>query len=505
MVRAALPAFLLLAACAGEDGGTTSIYDGRFFDPDDFPRDLCEAGSLAGLAPSGIWHAFVELPGEWYPRAFRLDGDGARPAATLNGRPAQAMFSFDDLIVRSEWVDGNGRPRLLALDGCGRGGGGEVVGGAIFCAEEDCYTGVFRGTEVGRLPGEAESAGVEVLATWNGGDAPWAGEDRTYDVVVRDEVAYVVRGDGLVLVDVSNPAAPRDLGRSPVSDPELEYYNDVAIVDAGARRFALIASMGRGVVVVDVTDPGAPFETGDTFPPVPDGESEIRIHTISVEGTRAYLANYDSDGMDIYDVADPTAPRRLAAYVDPATDVDNFAFVHDMYVEPGRAYVNYWSQGLVVVDTTDPENPTRIGNFADYDWRTSHASWVTEVAGRKVALIGDEMYFAHLRVIDVDEASPEFLTEIGSFSLRDEVSIHNIVAVGDRAYVAHYQDGFRLLDISEPTTPAMIGYANTWDPATALGESFYDGALGVDVDVARGLVFVADAVRGLVIVRPFGS
>lgn len=59
----------------------------------------------------------------------------------------------------------------------------------------------------------------------------------------------------------------------------------------------------------------------------------------------------------------------------------------------------------------------------------SHASWVGEVDGRPIAITGDEGYNAHMQVVDVDPASADFMTEIGRYQTRPEVSIHNINAV----------------------------------------------------------------------------
>jgi hypothetical protein len=76
------------------------------------------------------------------------------------------------------------------------------------------------------------------------------------------------------------------------------------------------------------------------------------------------------------------------------------------------------------------------------------------------------------------------------------------MAFGDRAYFTYYQDGVRILDLSNPTAPAELGYFNTWDPQGPTSTSaFFEGAVGLDVDRSRKLVFVADSPRGLLILR----
>jgi hypothetical protein len=74
------------------------------------------------------------------------------------------------------------------------------------------------------------------------------------------------------------------------------------------------------------------------------------------------------------------------------------------------------------------------------------------------------------------------------------------MAFGTRAYLTHYQDGVRILDVADPANPRQIAYYNTWDPQADYATSaFFEGAVGLDVDRARGLVFVADSPRGLLI------
>jgi hypothetical protein len=76
------------------------------------------------------------------------------------------------------------------------------------------------------------------------------------------------------------------------------------------------------------------------------------------------------------------------------------------------------------------------------------------------------------------------------------------MARGDRAYFTYYQDGVRVLDLADPTAPVLLGYYNTWDPQGPDSTSdFFEGAVGLDLDPARDLIFVADSPRGLLILR----
>jgi hypothetical protein len=60
----------------------------------------------------------------------------------------------------------------------------------------------------------------------------------------------------------------------------------------------------------------------------------------------------------------------------------------------------------------------------------------------------------------------------------------------------------RVVDLANPAVPKQLGYFNTWDPDDPdAATSFFSGAIGLDLDLPRKLVFVADITRGLLILR----
>ncbi len=485
---------------------------GEFDDPTDFDQLGCVAGSFAGLDPAGMWHQDVHIDafGD-FPAATRIDPAAGGFSASINGRATDDVRLTDDyLFIRLEYQTAGGDTRIRAFYACARAADGSLSGKLAYCQGGGCLAGTFLSVKVERLPGEGVAQGLSLAGEWSGDPvAPWPDSgaiEISVNVRVADGIAYVARYvDGLRIVDVSDPAAPADLGWSPVALPDVtEIYNDVKIADGPTgRRYALMCSSDRGVVVIDVTDPTAPVERA-TFPPPPPGEDSVGVHTVFTETrggvTRAYLANTTTIGLDVWDVTDPEQPAPLGSYVDPEVATDFSAYLHDLYVENGFAYLNYWGLGFIVVDANDPANIAKVGQYRDYARRTSHSSWVTTAGGRRVAVIGDEDFTAHVRVIDVeDPASATWMIRIGELSLRPEVSVHNIMAFGDRAYIAWYQDGVRVLDLSDPTTPAVAAYYNTWDGRD--GNSFYEGAIGIDVDLAASMIYVADTARGLIILH----
>jgi hypothetical protein len=249
--------------------------------------------------------------------------------------------------------------------------------------------------------------------------------------------------------------------------------------------------------VIDVTDPAAPVEV-TTFPVAkPGGLTNFNVHSLFVQANLAYLAEIATGSVAVYDITDPASPVEVGGYVDDAV-ASLGGFVHDLFVDDrGRAYLDYWNLGLIVVDGADTDSPRVVGRFDEYPSRTSHSNWVTTAGGRRVSIHGDENYGAHVRIIDVDEESSEFMREIGSFQTRPWVSVHNIMAVGEVALVTHYQDGLRVLDLSDPTAPSEIGHFQSWRGPGNASPGFFEGAIGVDHDPVRDLIYLADTHRGL--------
>ena len=308
-----------------------------------------------------------------------------------------------------------------------------------------------------------------------------------YNVAVDGDHAYVVGPGGFDVIDVSNPAAPTHVAHVEGG------FNDVKVLRTAGKVVAYVSPLdNENTRVIDVTDPTAPT----LAPDIAEYSHSVFVDT-SGATPALYLATYSTE-VPKYDVTVPLAPVRLGA----APIAGEEGGVHDLFAQGTRIYANNTSAGLVVLDTT-----TGLANAVELG-RTpapfSHASWAGTAGGRSIVLHGDEGMTgtpeggAHLRVLDGDPASRTFLADIGRYQSRPQVGIHNFQLVGDRVYIAYYQDGVRVVDLSDPTQPTEIAHYNTWDVEAATGGPF-EGALGIRV--VGDLVYVADSARGLLILR----
>jgi hypothetical protein len=496
-----MPSSLLLlaglAACGDDldpDGACVSTEvdefpDGPYGRPDDFILDEspCEPGSLAGVDLGGRWSILGE-------DQFGLEMPIVRE--TCRGGIEMDIPSYPDLLVHRDdtslfWhsVDeGGGYRFVLAGRACAIPGSDELAVAEASCVEapnEDlpCTVTQSRMKRFGRPEGEQEAEGLELVSEWSGGGEPW-NETFSLNVKVADGVAFVARFGEVRLVDVSDPAHPSDLGAVPSEDDPGYDFNDVKLFEVGGATHAVLA--GALSPVVDASDPTHPIITAK----LGEYAHSVFVRIDDLGRPLAYLATYGPD-VPIYDLSDPFAP----ALID-RVDLPVGVAVHDLYADEDHLYLNGSTAGLQVMER-DGDGWSVAGALPS---PYSHASWVSEVEGRRLAIVGDEGKDAYLHVIDVDPGSADFMTEVGSYQTRPEVSIHNMMWLGDRAYLTYYQDGVRILDMRDPSQPELLAYFHTWD-LEAGGTGPFEGAIGLDVDVDAGLVYVADIERGLLILR----
>ena len=141
----------------------------------------------------------------------------------------------------------------------------------------------------------------------------------SYAVAVQGPIAYLGVGPRLVLLDVSDPARPAVLGRTGVLPGVVQ-----GVAVSGSH--AYVAAGDGGLRVVDVSDPAHPREVGSCDTP---GEA----WGVAVSGSYAYVAAGDA-GLRIVDVSDPAHPREVGSYDTPGSAWDvavsgSYAYVAD--------------------------------------------------------------------------------------------------------------------------------------------------------------------------------
>jgi len=179
--------------------------------------------------------------------------------------------------------------------------------------------------------------------------------DLASDVEVVDELAYVV-GDALRVIDVSNPAGPVELGA--IDLPHLAI--DVEVAEG----LAYVAVQGTsypppggftGLRVIDVSNPAAPVELGALDTPGDGGNVEVA-------GWLAYLMDDYSPwhweipaSLRVIDASNPAAPVELGSLPHPNTRDRG----GDVAVVGDLAYVANQRE-LRVIDVSNPAAPVEL-------------------------------------------------------------------------------------------------------------------------------------------------
>ncbi len=358
-----------------------------------------------------------------------------------------------------------------------------------------------------------------------------AGVDGIKEVVVSPDgtTAYLAVTDGFAIVDLSDPTAPklvheqRDLVADHPDGPLRGIYDvalagdDLVVASQGGENGELYA-----FVVYDVSDPANPQQRLTR---------EVRgsIHNCEVADGHVYVtglhAGHHSDTesspaipVEIYDIRSEEAP--MVAEWSPLDKNETWAdvparnrIIHDVSVVSGRAYLAYWDAGAVLLDVTDPADPTflsRVGEFTAEELTAmsdaelaaeategpaGNAHHVTGSADGSLFGVGKEAWDdpntegggpGGIDLYDAsDPTNPQQVATIAPESSPDETrggvwtTAHNFEIRGNRLYSSWYRAGVKIYDISDPGSPELLTWwlrpreTNFWTAqAGAPGEFF---------------------------------
>ncbi len=482
-----------------------------------------------GLGLASLGAAAWLLRGRGGPAGPRLPAGqfgGAVTAVAVTRQGDQAWLGAGPRLVGVDLADpanarrlGQSAPlgtaiRAVAVDAAGQAYVALGTGGLVIFDVSDAA----RPRELARL-----------ATGWSVNDVALAADGRT---------AYLAEGSrGLRIVDVARPDRPTELGR-------LDTPGDALAVSLDEAGRAYLADWGTGLRIVDVADPAAPAELGWLDTP---GEAA----DVAVAAGIALVADR-LEGIHVLDVGRPEAPRELGALRLDAGSAERVAIEAD----GRRGYVAAQDGGLLAVDLGDRAAPRLLGRSDDVKvamdlalaqpaggapevrilaadvgtnvapardsradlWTRMHL-WGVEGAPKVAAglaglLIGRPapagvqtlgLYFSpslieglavdgeagllyladgHAGLVLVDLAAPDDPRLIGSI---DSAGVaHDVKLTADRIFLADGPAGVMELDRADPRSPRPLRHLDT------PGE-----AMGLEVDAAAGLLYVADGNAGV--------
>ncbi|MBL9174294.1 MAG: hypothetical protein JNL10_12220, partial [Verrucomicrobiales bacterium] len=182
---------------------------------------------------------------------------------------------------------------------------------------------------------------------------------------------------------------------------------------------------------------------------------------------RAFVAG-GTEGLFIVNVSDPARPQLIG-------QLNTAGFARDVAVVGTVAYVADSENGLVIADVSDPSNPVAVGRL-DTDGMAEGVA----ISG-SIACVADGI--SGLDFVDVSNpASPVRRSVQPSLGRAGKVSV-----AGTRAYVSEGTAGLQIYDFSNPALPVRLGGLDTPGFANS-------------VRIVGTTAFVADGASGIRIV-----
>lgn len=321
---------------------------------------------------------------------------------------------------------------------------------------------------------------------------PWVADVWGYVDEAGREFALLCKGDGLLVIDCTDPANPvlASSVPAPVTGDDMK---DVATW----QHYAYACQEYGDIIIVDLSDPYDAVQVGavpqgDLCYPSPCAfEPDGGSHNIFIDDLgRLFVAGVHFRSVLIYDLtADPTNPTLLHAYSNE--------YNHDIYAEGGRLYTcspGGPENGFEIVDASTPTAPVVLGHFTYPTLRYAHSCLVTE--DRQWMLTGDEGSNGHLFIWDTSDPAAAF--PVAEYQTGPgNNSIHTFQIHGDLAYLAYYEQGLCVLDISDPENPVEVGwYRDTaWDNVSC-SFGIYRGLWGVYAQQPSRNIYVSEMCGG---------
>ena len=320
-----------------------------------------------------------------------------------------------------------------------------------------------------------------------------------YQASKNKEYAIAGSASGTYWVDVTNPATPTVCAFRPGKITttvwrEIKTYQNYCYVisdDGGPNSFQIFDMQYLPDSVRKVYDSQALFKRG---------------HTLWVDGNKLYVAgitysNNTTSSMNVYSLATPTAPvllRRLNQ------DASFISYVHDMMPVNDTVFASCGNQGMYVFKYNTNNTFTQLGSLTTYSGSGfNHSSALTP--NKQTLVFTDEVPTGKpIKVANVSNlANIQVLAITNQYT---QTTPHNPFMVSNNlCFMASYQDGLQLYNISTPSTPSLAGYFDTFYQGGGNNNNWagdaYDGLWGAYPYFPSKNIFALDQNNGLFMLK----
>ncbi len=269
----------------------------------------------------------------------------------------------------------------------------------------------------------------------------------------------------------------------PLGVLDLDGTKEVVVDDAGETAYAATTD---GIATVDISDPANPELLAGVAPLLDDHEDGPmrQVYDVKLEGDTLIAVGPANptqvatvQGVVVFDVSDPANPEQ--------TGFHETAFpIHNAYLQDGVAYLtgNNGAKNPAVFVDISGDTIEEVGRWSnvDYDerWRDVYAGMR---ACHDLYVHGDTLYIAYWDagtwLVDVsDPANPEYINHFGHYSVEDlqdmptsEAGAESLSVPGNSHYVAVNDDasvlasGAEAWDVNEDDSDPGQGGLDLWD------------------------------------------
>ena len=254
--------------------------------------------------------------------------------------------------------------------------------------------------------------------------------------------------DWMKVFDVTNPERPVLMDSVQV---DARRINDVKI--HGSNQLAVITREGasdrrNGMVILDLSNPAHPEILSEYTETITGG-----VHNVWIEGDLVYACHNGTSALHIIDISDPVHPEEVGRWELNKEEKT----LHDVIVQDGYAYLSYWDDGVVTLDVgagthggtaTAPVMVSRLS----YPEGNTHVAW----RHGQYLFVGDEIWpdnydtskpldaKGYIHILDMSDIDAP--VEVARYEVPD-AGAHNVWIEEDRLYVGYYQGGLRVVDI----------------------------------------------------------
>ena len=292
-----------------------------------------------------------------------------------------------------------------------------------------------------------------------------------------DHLCLAAVQDGLIILDISDPAKPAIAGRV---DTQVA---SGLVVDGNT---VYLADDMDGIHVIDISDPRSPRETGHLATAVGGWEFSVKEHGergLAIDGSRLFVTD-PAYGLTLIEVSNSGGLTRTGEYMTPLPDV-----LSNIQLDKNTAYIAGRNSGFRVVDVANPANPKELAY--DDERKNLYTQFPTGLKVRGgFAYISDGNYPFHI----YDLSNPSKPLQVGA--LFDEAAsdgAFDVVLNGDLAYLSGWglKDAFYpgkgiwVVNIKDPSRPEAVNFIDVpnerWKLALAKDHLYaLDGAVDMD-------------------------